>query len=56
MLGGINNGLFIQAISGFFVMGVFVLILKWVFPTKQDPVARAQRKALKASLRELKRK
>jgi hypothetical protein len=32
------------------------LILKWVFPTKKDPVAKAERKALKASLRELKRK
>ena len=56
MLGGINNGLYIQALSGFFVMAIFALILKWVFPTKKDPVAKAERKALKASLRELKRK
>lgn len=56
MLGGINNGLYIQALSGFFVMAIFALILKWVFPPKKDPVAKASRKALKASLRELKRK
>ena len=56
MLGGINNGLYIQALSGFIALAIFVLILKWVFPTKKDPVAKAERKALKASLRELKRK
>lgn len=55
MLGGINNGLYIQALSGF-VMAIFALILKWVFPPKKDPLAKAERKALKASLRELKRK
>ena len=51
-----NVSFFIQALSGFFVMAIFALILKWVFPTKKDPVAKAERKALKASLRELKRK
>ena len=56
MLGGINNGLYIQALSGFFVMAIFALILKWVFPPKKDPLAKAERKALKASLSELKRK
>ena len=56
MLGGIDNALFIQGFSGFFAMAIFILILKWVFPTKKDPVAAAQRKELKRSLRELKRK
>jgi hypothetical protein len=28
----------------------------WAFPTKKDPVAKAERKALKKSLRELRRK
>ncbi len=56
MLGGIDNGLFIQGFSGFFAMAIFILILKWVFPTKKDPIAAARRKELKRSLRQLKRK
>ena len=56
MLGGIDNALFIQGFSGFFAMAIFILILKWVFPTKKDPLAAARRKELKKSLRDLKRK
>jgi hypothetical protein len=56
MLGGINNALFIQGLGGFFAIAVLILILKWAFPNKKDPVAEKERKELKASLRELRRK
>ena len=56
MLGGIDNGLFFQGFGGFFGIAILILIMKWAFPTKKDPVAKAERKALKASLRRLRRK
>ena len=56
MLGGINNGLFLQGFGGFFGIAILILVMKWAFPTKKDPVAKAERKALKASLRRLARK
>jgi len=56
MLGGIDNTLFLQAFGGFIVLPIFILFLKWTFPNKKDPAARARRRALKASLSELKRK
>jgi len=56
MLGGINNELFLQAFAGFLVFPVIILLLRWTFPSKKDPVVRAQRKELKKSLRKLKRK
>lgn len=56
MLGGINNELFLQGFGGFIGVAILILILKWAFPVKKDPVARAERKALKASLRQLRRK
>jgi hypothetical protein len=31
MLGGINNQLFFQSLAGFFVMLVFIVLLKWAF-------------------------
>ena len=56
MLGGINNELFIQGFGGFIGVAILILILKWAFPTKKDPVAADERKAVKASLRQLRRK
>ena len=56
MLGGINNELFFQGFGGFFVLLFFIYFLKWAFPTEKDPAAKAERKALKKSLRALKRK
>ena len=56
MLGGINNGLYFQGFGGFIGVAILALILKWAFPTKKDPVAKADRKAVKASLRQLRRK
>jgi len=56
MLGGINNGLYFQGFGGFIGVAILALILKWAFPAKKDPVAKAERKAMKASLRQLRRK
>ncbi len=56
MLGGINNELFFQGLGGFFALAIVILILKWAFPNKKDPVAKAERKALKVSLRQLRRR
>jgi uncharacterized membrane protein required for colicin V production len=56
MLGGIDNGLFLQAISGFLVLAIFILILKWAFPTKKDPAEKKRHSEFKASLRQLMRK
>lgn len=56
MLGGVNTALFLKGLGGFFVLPFIILLLRWAFPTKQDPAAKAHRKALKKSLRELKRK
>ena len=49
MLGGINTSLFIQGLGGFMALPIFILFLKWAFPTKKDPQAIAERKALKKS-------
>ena len=56
MLGGINNSMFFEAFGGFVIIPVFVLFLRWAFPSKKDHSAIAERKAIKRSLRELKRK
>jgi len=56
MLGGINNALFLQGFAGFFGLAILIVFLRWAFPTKKDPIAKAQRRALKKSLRALKRK
>jgi len=56
MLGGINNELFFQGFGGFFALAILILFMKWAFPTKKDPVATAERRDLKASLRRLRRK
>lgn len=56
MLGGVNTAMFLQGLGGFFVLPIFILILRWAFPTKKDPEQVALRKELKKSLRELKKK
>jgi uncharacterized membrane protein required for colicin V production len=56
MLGGIDNGLFLQAFAGFLIFPIIILLLRWTFPSQKDPDVKAQRKALKKSLKELKRK
>jgi len=56
MLGGINTALFFKGLGGFIVMPIFILLLRWAFPTKKNPEDRARQRALKKSLRDLKRK
>jgi hypothetical protein len=56
MLGGINNSLFLDGFSGFIVVAVFILFLRWAHPTKKDPAEKARRREIKKSLRALKRK
>jgi hypothetical protein len=56
MLGGINNGLFLQGLSGFIVIIIFAGILRWSFDSPSTKAARAKRKGDKKSLRRLKRK
>jgi len=56
MLGGINNGLFLQGLSGFIVIIIFAAILRWIFDAPSTRAARLKRKEDKKSLRRLKRK
>ncbi|MBC7463549.1 MAG: hypothetical protein H7227_04730 [Actinobacteria bacterium] len=56
MLGGNDNWLFLQGLGGVFVLLILIYFLKWAFPSKKDPLAKAERRALQKSLRELKRK
>ncbi|CAB4620254.1 unannotated protein [freshwater metagenome] len=55
MLGGINNELFLQAFAGFLVFPVIILLLRWTFPSKKDPEAKAEIKRLKKELRALRK-
>ena len=52
MLGGIDNALFLQSLSGFFAMAIFILFLKWAFPTKKDSGVVQRRKDVEESQRE----
>lgn len=56
MLGGINNSLFFEAFGGFIIIPIFILFLRWAFPSKKDPIEVARRRAIKRSIKELKRK
>ena len=58
MLGGTDNALFFQGLSGFFVL-IFILIpiLKWAFPTSKAVKAeRAQIREMRKEIRRIKRK
>ncbi len=56
MLGGINNSLFFEAFLGFLVIPVFILFLRWAFPSTKNQAEATRRKEIKRSLREVKRK
>ena len=43
MLGGINNGLYLISLSGFLIVGVMALILKWAFSNNKSVVERAKK-------------
>ncbi len=56
MLGGIDSSLFLSGFAGFLVVVLFILFLRWAFPSSQKSVSKAHRREIKRSLRELKRK
>lgn len=43
MLGGINNSLFLISLSGFLVVGVMIVILKWAFASNKSLIERDKR-------------
>ena len=43
MLGGINNSLFLISLSGFLVVAVMIVILKWAFSNNKSVVERAKK-------------
>ncbi len=56
MLGGINNSMFFEAFGGFAIIPIFVLFLRWAFPSKKNHTEIARRREIKKSLRELKKR
>ena len=40
MLGGINNSLFLVSLSGFLVIAVMIVILKWAFSNNKSVIER----------------
>jgi len=43
VLGGINNGLFLISFSGFLVVGVMAVILKWAFSGNKSVIEKDKR-------------
>lgn len=43
MLGGINNQLFLLSFSGFFVVALFALILKWAFSSNKSIIEKQKK-------------
>ena len=43
MLGGINNSLFLISLSGFLVVAVMIVILKWAFSSNKSVIEREKR-------------
>ncbi len=43
MLGGINNSLFLISLSGFLVVAVMIVILKWAFSGSRSVIEREKR-------------
>ena len=43
MLGGINNSLFLVSLSGFLVVAVMIVILKWAFSSNKSVIEREKR-------------
>lgn len=58
MLGGVNNALWFQSISGYLVVGLILIpLLKWAFPTnKAIKAERAEIRAMRKELRKIKKK
>jgi uncharacterized membrane protein len=51
-----NTVIYLQGFGGFLAVLILIFILKWAFPTKKDPIEAARQRAVKKSLRRLKRK
>jgi hypothetical protein len=43
LLGGINNSLFLVSLSGFLVVAVMIVILKWAFSSNKSVIEREKR-------------
>jgi hypothetical protein len=43
LLGGINNSLFLVSLSGFLVVGVMIVILKWAFSGNKSVIEREKK-------------
>jgi len=43
LLGGINNSLFLVSLSGFLVIAVMIVILKWAFSSNKSVIEREKR-------------
>ena len=43
MLGGINNSLFLVSLSGFLVIAVMIVVLKWAFSNNKSVIEREKR-------------
>lgn len=43
MLGGINNALFLKSFSGFLVVAVLVIILRWAFSSNKSLIERPKK-------------
>jgi len=43
LLGGINNSLFLVSLSGFLVIAVMIVILKWAFSNNKSVIEREKR-------------
>lgn len=43
MLGGINNSLFLVSLSGFLVVGIMIVILKWAFSGNKSVIEREKK-------------
>jgi len=43
LLGGINNSLFLVSLSGFLVVGIMIVILKWAFSGNKSVIEREKK-------------
>jgi len=43
MLGGINNSLFLISLSGFLVVAVLIVILKWAFSSNKSIIEKSKK-------------
>jgi len=56
MMGGINNGMFLHGLGGFFALVIIIPIMIWMSASPTKRKMRRDRRALKRSLRRVQRK